>query len=777
MTQAKPTDPFAVTGRKTIAVSPLHAPVHRLILLAAAGSAAAWLVQTFFGTARLFPIAAAAAFLGIAWAAALRLLFLDLKGRGFWGVWVAASVVSVLATKAGGSLWVTGAVLSGVFLLARRFRPFSYLTHRSRARIFFVSLAAWSALTWGWFVGGRELFAASGPAAGYLVNLLRYAWISLQAFWTLTLLHLFFKARLHSLKIRPKLAISTLLIAVVPLVWLLVMGGVTMISIVGEMQAARAGLVLQDWAGLAFENPDLARTLSGASFVLGGPGGQGASGMPPAWWPAIESAAGKPKNAEAIGSAAKGPGFLLRVDREVWGISRGPAARWTGGFRIDERFLGRMARIIHADVELRPENPLREAALSEAKEGAPAPEDRIKPVSIGRLDPSRPANENWRIGTIHLDLLEYRDGKFAVSTALLTVRTSPGLVWDEVYSRSDLVSRIIVGALIILGATLLTLEAFVLAFGIRITAGITSAVRALHRGARRIAAGDLETPIEIPNEDELGDLAAAINEMAAGVKRGRAEAFQREALERELAVAREIQERLLPHVMPAVPGFEISGTSLPSQQVGGDYFDFLDLEDGRLGIAIADVSGKGIPAALLMANLQAILRGQADERGDVSAILARVNNYLVRSTDAHMFATFFYGVLDRAGGRFLSSNAGHNPPLLLRADGRLERLSAGGLVLGFLANQAYIQQTTNLEPGDVVVLFTDGITEASSPGSPDRPDRFFGEEQLIQAVRECAGRTAGEIQTAILNAVAGHTAGSPQGDDITLVVIKRRAGS
>ena len=401
----------------------------------------------------------------------------------------------------------------------------------------------------------------------------------------------------------------------------------------------------------------------------------------------------------------------------------------------------------------------------------------MKPVSVGRLDPSRPAGGNWRIGTTHLDLFELKDGKLAASSARLTVRTSPRLIWEEVYSRSDLFSRIIVAALIVLGSTLLTLEAFVLAFGIRISAGITSAVRALHRGARRIAAGDLDTPIEIPNEDELGDLAAAINEMAAGVKHGRIEASQREALERELEVAREIQERLLPHVMPAVPGFEISGTSLPSQQVGGDYFDFLDLEDGRLGIAIADVSGKGIPAALLMANLQAILRGQAEERGDVSAILARVNNYLVRSTDTHMFATFFYGVLDRAAGRFLSSNAGHNPPLLLRADGRLERLAAGGLILGFLANQAYVQETTDLAPGDVVVLFTDGITEASSPGAPDRPDRFFGEERLIEVVRANAARTAGEIQTAILNAVAGHTAGAPQGDDITLVVCKRRAAA
>ncbi len=424
-----------------------------------------------------------------------------------------------------------------------------------------------------------------------------------------------------------------------------------------------------------------------------------------------------------------------------------------------------------------------EFALSEPPQPSSArPEDSVTldlnrpkiPPLVGLYDPSRPERKGWRIGMSSLALLELRAGLIVSSSAYLSVFSTPGLILSELYSKSNPVSRILFGALLVLGILLLVLESFVLGFGIRISAGITSAVRALHRGARRIAAGDLDTPIAIPNEDELGDLAAAVNEMAAGVKRGRAEASKREALERELAVAREIQERLLPHVMPAVPGFEISGASLPSQQVGGDYFDFLDLEDGRLGIAIADVSGKGIPAALLMANLQAILRGQAEERGDVSAVLARVNSFLVRSTDPHMFVTFFYGILDRVKGVFLSSNAGHNPPLLLRVDGTIEWLSAGGLLLGFLAGQDYAQQATELRPGDVVVLFTDGITEASDPGAPDRPDRFFGEERLIEVVRRSAGLTAGEIQAAILDAVAAHTAGAPQSDDITLVVFKRR---
>jgi sigma-B regulation protein RsbU (phosphoserine phosphatase) len=265
--------------------------------------------------------------------------------------------------------------------------------------------------------------------------------------------------------------------------------------------------------------------------------------------------------------------------------------------------------------------------------------------------------------------------------------------------------------------------------------------------------------------------------MAAAVKRGQEEAVLRERLESELETARKIQERLLPHTMPEVPGFEIVGTSMPSQQVGGDYFDFLDMGEGQLGIAIADVSGKGIPAALLMANLQASLHAQLIRLGDVAEVTARINDLLVESTDANMFATFFYGILDRNNASFTCTNAGHNPPLLLRRGGDLERLEAGGLLLGFLPHQRYVQQTVCLEKGDVLVLFTDGISEAADTASGATADNLFGEERLVDVVRSHASGPARTIQAGILGAVARHTGNSAQSDDITLVVIKRREDS
>jgi sigma-B regulation protein RsbU (phosphoserine phosphatase) len=241
-----------------------------------------------------------------------------------------------------------------------------------------------------------------------------------------------------------------------------------------------------------------------------------------------------------------------------------------------------------------------------------------------------------------------------------------------------------------------------------------------------------------------------------------------------LETARKIQEKLLPHEMPQFLGFEIAGTSIPSKQVGGDYFDFLDLGKGRLGIAIADVSGKGIPAALLMANLQASLHAQTFETEKVADVTARINNLLVKSTDSNMFVTFFYGLLNRSNSTFTSTNAGHNHPLLLRADRTTERLAEGGLVLGFLPDQKYAQQITILHPGDVLVLYTDGITEARTPDEEALGEKLFGEDRLVQIVKKNASLSAREIQSAILQAVSNHTKNTPQGDDITLVVIKRR---
>jgi sigma-B regulation protein RsbU (phosphoserine phosphatase) len=363
----------------------------------------------------------------------------------------------------------------------------------------------------------------------------------------------------------------------------------------------------------------------------------------------------------------------------------------------------------------------------------------------------------------------------------LGLRTSFSDLAREYASDENPLTTGIMVALGVVALLLMVAGLVAIIFSTRIAGGIIGAVKALHRGTRRLAAGDLDAHIELENEDEFGDLAHSFNEMTVAVKQGREDAIARERLQQEMQTARRIQERLLPHEQPLLAGWELTGMSLPSLQVGGDYFDFVSPGDGRLGVAIGDVSGKGMPAALLMSNLQASLKGQLMHRASVSETVSRVNDLLSESTDSNMFATFLYGELDGVTGRFTCTNAGHDPGLVVRRDGRVEWLGTCGLILGMFAHQEYTQTSVDLEPGDVLVLYTDGITEAGAPtpaevaelGEDDVDDAQFGEERLAEVVTAAREQSALGIRESVLGAVRAHLGPRPQGDDITLVVIKR----
>jgi len=358
---------------------------------------------------------------------------------------------------------------------------------------------------------------------------------------------------------------------------------------------------------------------------------------------------------------------------------------------------------------------------------------------------------------------------------ILQVRASQqDLLDDFVGGQGDLNLGVVIG-LIALAVLFFIIELFALFFSVRISEGIVSAVHVLHKRTKTLTAGDLDSRVEIPNEDEFGDLATSFNEMTAAVKVGKEAALANLRLTQEMDTARGIQERLLPAGDPAISGFQITGASIPSREVGGDYFDFLVMDNQMVGVAIGDVSGKGMPAALLMANLQAGLQGQVIHPSTVSEVVSRVNDLVVRSTDPHMFATFFYGLIDTRQGTFVSTNAGHNPPMVLRNSGEIDLLTKGGLLLGMLEDQPYRQDTIQLEPGEVVVLYTDGITEAVGPGvEEDDPEAMFGEDALSEVLQNNGHLPAIGIKEAILDAVKVHTAGMQQSDDITLVVVRRQ---
>lgn len=242
---------------------------------------------------------------------------------------------------------------------------------------------------------------------------------------------------------------------------------------------------------------------------------------------------------------------------------------------------------------------------------------------------------------------------------------------------------------------------------------------------------------------------------------------QRRAQEQELAVARRIQQDLLPRNALTVADLEIVGANTPCFEVGGDYFDYFNLADGRIALAIADVAGKGVGAALLMSNIQAILRAECARGTDVPQVPAQANRQLMESLAGNSkFVTFFYGALDPAAKRLHYSNAGHNPPLVVRKDGTIEELATGGLILGVFPLAEYDQGVVDLETGDLLVLFTDGVTEAESRHG------LYSDERLQELLLRERGRSAREITQAIMADVNVFSHGRHQTDDVTVVVVK-----
>jgi sigma-B regulation protein RsbU (phosphoserine phosphatase) len=259
-------------------------------------------------------------------------------------------------------------------------------------------------------------------------------------------------------------------------------------------------------------------------------------------------------------------------------------------------------------------------------------------------------------------------------------------------------------------------------------------------------------------------LALEVSELAHSLA---AEAAQRERVNREMEIAREVQERLFPQFMPDIPGGSVAGGCRAALGVGGDYYDVFPLEDGRVGLAIGDVSGKGISAALLMASLRASLRGVTlDNPRDFANLMHKVNRLVYEASASNRYATFFFAAFDPKTRRLECVNAGHNPPVVLR-NGEVIRLEADGPVVGLLPFAPYTEQEMMLEPGDLLILYTDGISEAMT-----HADEEWGEERMIASAIAVRDKPATEILRVMLADADKFTAGAPQHDDMTILVLQ-----
>jgi phosphoserine phosphatase RsbU/P len=297
-----------------------------------------------------------------------------------------------------------------------------------------------------------------------------------------------------------------------------------------------------------------------------------------------------------------------------------------------------------------------------------------------------------------------------------------------------------------------------------------------------LAVGDKESrrgvgPFPASDRRTLGLFA---NQAAIALENARLhlQALEKERLEREMQLAADIQRRILPRGAPEVPGYDLVGWNRPARQIGGDYYDLFQRQDGRVGLVVGDVSGKGMPAALMVSTLHSALHLLLDQVGVGPALLEMLNRHVFESSTSNKFITLLLAELEPASGRLTYLNAGHNPGLLLRhpasvgdaADGvKIEELGASGLPIGVLSGSRFQARGITLEPGDLLCIYSDGITEAESPD-----DEEFGTARLLTLLREHRRRPLAELLEAIQTATGSFSAGLPQGDDQTLVLLRRR---
>ncbi|MBK6797693.1 MAG: SpoIIE family protein phosphatase [Acidobacteria bacterium] len=399
---------------------------------------------------------------------------------------------------------------------------------------------------------------------------------------------------------------------------------------------------------------------------------------------------------------------------------------------------------------------------------------------------------------------EVKDWPTGVSREVdvLTIDSSfllPSELWRslEQFRAGSVFGDAIIWAIGGLGVFFLIITLTAIISAIVLTSSITGAIHNLYEGTKRVEVGDLSHEIPIKSQDQIGDLSNSFNQMTRSIRELMRVSAEKQRLDQEMKIAAQVQSQLFPKSEPLSDKLEFApGICIPARLVSGDYYDYLNVAPGCIGIVVADVCGKGVSAALMMANLQANLRGQVQAYFDsrtgqtdsnhlqpeinalksrsspVRKIVERVNQQIADSMMDSSFITFFFAEFDERQVTLTYTNAGHNPPLLLRrdSDGRcfVEKLETGGTVLGLFKDSEYQDSEVQLTPGDVLVAFTDGLIEARNPLNNEE----YGEENLIQCIIDNGDRTATEIENIILESVREWTLDSEQEDDLTLVIFK-----
>ena len=434
------------------------------------------------------------------------------------------------------------------------------------------------------------------------------------------------------------------------------------------------------------------------------------------------------------------------------------------------RELKRRTGIAVIDTSEKPPEPKKEMTIhidADADEDQPKPEQHLQEefrTSEGVLFFAVPEVTDWATGRREVKAIAIR-----YSPAALVRRLSPP---------SLDVGGVLVTAMAVVGGLFLVVYCVALVLGLMLARSITRSIHGLSVGTERLRQGDFAHPIPIQSRDQLGELAESFNVMAHGIQDLLREQAEKERLEEELRIARQIQMSLLPQNTVGLPGLRIAALCLPAAEVGGDYYDLLPLSDTKMGVLVADVSGKGTSAALYMAELKGVVLSLSRIHDSPAKLLAEANRILAANMDTRSFITMTYAVVDTAAGTLRYARAGHNPMIHLEAaTGRTHVLAPPGIGLGMDPGERFEEvleeAEVKLAQGDVFLFFTDGLSEAMNEQS-----ELFGERRLRDVVEgpESVGTdTLGDtddMKERILAAVRDFVGAAAQHDDMTMVILK-----
>jgi phosphoserine phosphatase RsbU/P len=395
-----------------------------------------------------------------------------------------------------------------------------------------------------------------------------------------------------------------------------------------------------------------------------------------------------------------------------------------------------------------------------------------------------------------LPVTEWKTGAPQQVLAVLQVTTRPAVLYAHLFAALGEFVRGVIYILLGIGIVFAIIELIALIIGTRMTRTVTAAVAELHNATRHVDRGDFSHRIPIRSNDQLSDLALSFNSMTASIEKLILEQKEKQRLENELTIAQEVQAQLFPRQISQLESLEVHGFCRPARTVSGDYYDFLTASSHKLILAVGDISGKGISAALLMATIHSAVRAYSveslpqmrepiavgavggtgrvmatwPEGVEVSpgALLGLLNHQLYDSTPPEKYATLFLGIYDGHLHRLTYSNGGHLPPILIGKDGAVRRLEAGGTVVGLFDNMSYDEGSVQLHPGEIFVAYSDGVTE------PENDFGEFGEQRLIDLVRSNRHLPLPQISQIVTMAVDDWIGDNEQPDDVTLVLARAR---